>query len=70
MKLVCELEKYVWVKEKKVVGCGYDLRKKKVYFIVNLYLVYVINCKVDEFGIFLYFILVFNIEVIIFINLG
>ncbi|KAF8079739.1 hypothetical protein N665_1003s0001, partial [Sinapis alba] len=50
MKLVCESEKHEWAKENKVVGCGYDPRKKKVYFTVNSHLAHVINCKADEFG--------------------
>ncbi|XP_024010486.1 uncharacterized protein LOC112085498 [Eutrema salsugineum] len=70
MKLVCESEKHEWAKENKVVGCGYDPRKKKVYFTVNSHLVHVINCKADEFGSPLYPILASNREATVLVNLG
>ncbi|KAG2330151.1 hypothetical protein Bca52824_001331 [Brassica carinata] len=70
MKLVCESEKHEWAKENKVVGCGYDPRKKKVYFTVNSHLAHVINCKAEEFGTPLYPILTSNTEAIVLINLG
>lgn len=70
MKLVCESEKHEWAKENKVVGCGYDPRKKKVYFTVNSHLAHVINCKAEEFGTPLYPILASNTEAIVLINLG
>ncbi|CAN8244690.1 unnamed protein product [Cochlearia groenlandica] len=70
MKLVSESEKNEWAKENKVVGCGYDPRKKKVYFTVNSHLVHVINCKADEFGTPLYPILASNTDVRVLVNLG
>lgn len=70
MKLVCESEKHEWAKEKKVVGCGYDPRKKKVFFTVNSHLVHLINCKADEFGTPLYPILASNIEATVLVNMG
>ncbi|CAE6126760.1 unnamed protein product [Arabidopsis arenosa] len=70
MKLVCESEKHEWAKENKVVGCGYDPRKKKVYFTVNSHLVHVINCKADEFGTPLYPTLASNTEATVLVNLG
>ncbi|KAL1220339.1 hypothetical protein V5N11_005965 [Cardamine amara subsp. amara] len=70
MKFVCESEKHEWAKENKVVGCGYDPRKKKVYFTVNSHLVHVINCKADEFGTPLYPTLASNTEATILVNLG
>lgn len=70
MQLVCQSEKHEWAKENKVVGCGYDPSKKKVYFTINSHLVHVINCKADEFGTPLYPILASNIETTILINLG
>ncbi|KAL1223534.1 hypothetical protein V5N11_034285 [Cardamine amara subsp. amara] len=70
MKLVCESEKPEWAKENMVVGCGYDPRKRKVYFTVNSHLVHVINCKTDEFGTPLYPTLASNTEATILVNLG
>lgn len=70
MKLVCESEKHEWAKENKVVGCGYDPRKRKVYFTVNSHLAHVINCKADEFETPLYPILASNTEATVLINLG
>lgn len=70
MKLVCESEKHAWAKENKVVGCGYDPRKKKVYFTINSHLAHVINCKADEFGTPLYPVLTSNTEATVLINLG
>ncbi|CAF1749570.1 BnaC09g52700D [Brassica napus] len=70
MKLVCESEKHAWAKENKVVGCGYDPRKKKVYFTINSHLAHVINCKANEFGTPLYPVLASNTEATVLINLG
>ncbi|KAJ0236939.1 SPRY domain-containing protein [Hirschfeldia incana] len=70
MKLVCDSEKHEWAKENKVVGCGYDPRKKKVYFTVNSHLAHVINCKADEFETPLYPILASNTQATVLINLG
>lgn len=70
MKLVGESEKHEWAKENKVVGCGYDPRKKKVYFTVNSHLVHVINCKAEEFGTPLYPTLASNTEATVLVNLG
>ncbi|XP_010496618.1 PREDICTED: uncharacterized protein LOC104773670 [Camelina sativa] len=70
MKLVCESEKHEWAKENKVVGCGYDPSKKKVYFTVNSHLVHVINCKAEEFGTPLYPTLASKTEATVLVNLG
>ncbi|EOA21699.1 hypothetical protein CARUB_v10002125mg [Capsella rubella] len=70
MKLVCESEKHEWAKENTVVGCGYDPKKKKVYFTVNSHLVHVINCKAEEFGTPLYPTLASQTEATVIVNLG
>lgn len=70
MKLVCQSEKHEWAKENKIVGCGYDPKKKKVYFTINSHLVHVINCKADEFGTPLYPTLASNTETTILVNFG
>ncbi|CAH2070551.1 unnamed protein product [Thlaspi arvense] len=70
MKLVCKSEKHEWAKENKAIGCGYDPKKKKVYFTVDSHLVHVINCKADEFGTPLYPTLASNTEATVLVNLG
>ncbi|CAO2833969.1 unnamed protein product [Amaranthus hypochondriacus] len=70
MKLVFESEKEDWAKTGKVIGCGFDPKKKKVYFTVNSELIHVIHCKSEDFGMPLYPILATNIDITILINLG
>lgn len=70
MKLVFESEKDDWARTGKVIGCGFDPRKKKVYFTVDSELVHVIHCKSEDFGMPLYPILATNIDISVLVNLG
>lgn len=70
MKLVFESGKEDEVKTGKVIGCGFDPRKKKVYFTVDSELVHEINCKSEEFGMPLYPVLATNIDITVLVNLG
>ncbi|KAF8406290.1 hypothetical protein HHK36_008375 [Tetracentron sinense] len=70
MKLVFESEKAEWGRTDKVIGCGFDPGKKKVFFTVDSELVHVIHCKSEEFGSPLYPILAANIDVMVLVNLG
>lgn len=70
MKLVFESGKEDEVKTGKVIGCGFDPRKKKVYFTVDSELVHEINCKSEEFGMPLYPVLATNIDISVLVNLG
>lgn len=70
MKLVMESDKAEWVGSNKVIGCGYDLRLKKVFFTVGSELVHVIQCYSEEFGTPLYPTLAANIDVTVLVNFG
>lgn len=70
MKLVFESEKENWAKSGKVIGCGFDPKKKKVYFTVDSKLIHIIHCKSEEFGMPLYPILATNTDMIVLVNLG
>ena len=70
MKLVFESEKENWGKSGKIIGCGFNPKKKKVYFTVDSKLLHVIHCKSEDFGMPLYPILATNTDMTVLINLG
>lgn len=65
-----ESEKAEWGTKDKVIGCGYDPARKKVFFTIDSELVHVINCKSEEFGAPLYPILAANVDFTVLVNLG
>ncbi|XP_021726811.1 uncharacterized protein LOC110693937 [Chenopodium quinoa] len=70
MKLVFESEKEDWAKTGKVIGCGFDPRKKEVYFTADSELVHLIHCKSEDFGRPLYPVMATNIGITMLVNLG
>ncbi|GAB2222444.1 hypothetical protein Drorol1_Dr00013664 [Drosera rotundifolia] len=69
-ELVYESEKEDWGQAKRVIGCGFDPRKKKVFFTVDSEIVHVILCKSEEFGAPLYPVLAANIDITALVNFG
>ncbi|KAF8377580.1 hypothetical protein HHK36_030962 [Tetracentron sinense] len=70
MKLVFEAEKAEWGSTDKVIGCGFDPGRKKVFFTVDSELMHVIHCTSEEFGSPLYPTLAANHDVTILVNFG
>ncbi|KAL9248788.1 hypothetical protein AKJ16_DCAP12803 [Drosera capensis] len=69
-ELVYESEKEDWGQAEKVIGCGFDPRKKKVFFTVDSEIVHVILCKSEEFGAPLYPVLAADIDLTVLVNFG
>ncbi|WOL15194.1 hypothetical protein Cni_G23975 [Canna indica] len=70
MKLVPESEKTEWAVVNKVIGCGFDPRKKKVFFTVDSELVHVIRCTSDVYSAPLFPVMAADIDVMVLVNLG
>ncbi|XP_021722568.1 uncharacterized protein LOC110690047 [Chenopodium quinoa] len=70
MKLVFESENEDWAKTGRVIGCGFDPRKKEVYFTVDSELVHVIHCKSEDFERPLYPVIATKIGITMLVNLG
>jgi len=70
LKLVSESEKTDWAGVNRVIGCGFNPSKKKVFFTVDSELVHVIKCNSDAFKNPLYPILSSNSDVMVLVNLG
>ncbi|XP_058070171.1 uncharacterized protein LOC131219174 [Magnolia sinica] len=70
INLVFEAKKGDWRQGNKVIGCGFDPGRKKVFFTVDSELVHVINCKSEEFSSPLYPTIAANIDVTMLVNLG
>nr|CAD1824933.1 unnamed protein product [Ananas comosus var. bracteatus] len=54
MKLVTESEKSRWASVNRVIGCGFEPSKKKVFFTVDSQLKHAISCNSDAFASPLY----------------
>lgn len=65
-----ESERDEWGRADKVVGCGFDPRKKKVFFTVDSELMHEFHCKSEEFGFPLYPTLAANVDITVMVNLG
>lgn len=70
MKLAYESEKSAWAGVDKVVGCGFEPTKRKVYFTVDGQLVHAVSCNADAFSSPLYPVLASNFDVMALVNLG
>ncbi|GAB2293797.1 hypothetical protein Dimus_028010 [Dionaea muscipula] len=69
-KLVYESEKEEWGQVGKVIGCGFDPRQRKVFFVVDSEIVHVIRCKSEEFGTPLFPVLAANVDITVLVNFG
>ncbi|KAF8410102.1 hypothetical protein HHK36_002624 [Tetracentron sinense] len=70
MKLVFEDEKAEWGSKDKVIGCGFDPGRKKVFFTLDSELVHVIHCTSEEFGSPIYPTLAANMDAMVLVNFG
>ncbi|XXG56206.1 hypothetical protein AAC387_Pa03g3686 [Persea americana] len=70
IKLVFEAEEADWKGTDKVIGCGFDPGRKRVFFTVDSKLVHAIHCKPEEFGSPLYPILASNADITVVVNMG
>lgn len=70
MKLVYESEKSSWAGVDKVVGCGFEPAKRKVFFTVDGQLVHAVSCNADAFSSPLYPVLATSFDVMALVNLG
>lgn len=70
IKLVFEAKEADWGGTDKVIGCGFDPGRKRVFFTVDSKIVHVIHCKPEEFGSPLYPILASNTDATVLVNLG
>ncbi|XP_074578129.1 uncharacterized protein LOC141834688 [Curcuma longa] len=69
-KLIFESEKAEWSEANRVIGCGFDPRRKKVFFTVDSRLMHVIHCQSDMYKAPLFPILGSNADAMILVNLG
>ncbi|CAN6279192.1 unnamed protein product [Urochloa humidicola] len=70
MKLVYESEKSSWAGVDKVVGCGFEPAKRKVFFTVDGQLVHAVSCNAEAFASPLYPVLASGFDVMALVNLG
>ncbi|RCV07298.1 hypothetical protein SETIT_1G232600v2 [Setaria italica] len=70
MKLVYESDKSSWVGVDKVVGCGFEPAKRKVFFTVDGQLVHAVSCNAEAFASPLYPVLASSFDVMALVNLG
>ncbi|CAN6245116.1 unnamed protein product [Urochloa humidicola] len=70
MKLVYESDKSSWAGVDKVVGCGFEPAKRKVFFTVDGQLVHSVSCNAEAFGSPLYPVLASGFDVMALVNLG
>ncbi|XP_062222757.1 uncharacterized protein LOC133921765 [Phragmites australis] len=70
MKLAYESDKSSWAGVDKVVGCGFEPAKRKVFFTVNGQLVHSVSCNAEAFSSPLYPVLASSFDVMALVNLG
>lgn len=70
IKLIFESETREWGRNEKVIGCGYNPSKKKVFLTVDAEVVHEINCKSEEFETPLYPTLAANCDITVLVNFG
>jgi hypothetical protein len=70
MKLVYESDKSSWISVDKVVGCGFEPAKRKVFFTVDGQLVHAVSCNAEAFASPLYPVLASSFDVMALVNLG
>jgi hypothetical protein len=67
---VYESDKSSWAGVDKVVGCGFEPAKRKVFFTVDGLLVHAVSCNADAFLSPLYPVLASSFDVMALVNLG
>lgn len=70
MKLAYESAKSSWAGVDKVVGCGFDPAKRKVFFTVDGQLAHAVSCNADAFSCPLYPAMASSFDVMALVNLG
>jgi hypothetical protein len=70
MKLAYESDKSSWAGVDKVVGCGFEPARRKVYFTVDGQQVHKVSCNADAFSAPLYPVLASSFDVMVLVNLG
>ncbi|KAJ1279969.1 hypothetical protein BS78_04G195800 [Paspalum vaginatum] len=70
MKLVYESDKSSWAGVDKVVGCGFEPAKRKVFFTVDGQLVHAVSCNAEAFASPMYPVLASSFDVMALVNLG
>ncbi|XP_008776529.2 uncharacterized protein LOC103696623 [Phoenix dactylifera] len=70
MELVLESEKTGWTEVNRVIGCGFDPGKKKVFFTADSQLIHVIYCHSEAYRSPLYPVLAASVDVMVLVNLG
>lgn len=70
IKLISESETQEWGRNEKVIGCGYNPSKKKVFLTVDSEVVHEIHCKSEEFETPLYPTLAANGDITVLVNFG
>jgi hypothetical protein len=70
MKLAYESDKSSWAGVDKVVGCGFEPARRKVYFTVDGQQVHKVSCNADAFSSPLYPVLASSFDVMALVNLG
>ncbi|WVZ74610.1 hypothetical protein U9M48_022772 [Paspalum notatum var. saurae] len=70
MKLVYESDKSSWAGVDKVVGCGFEPAKRKVFFTVDGQLVHAVSCNAEAFANPMYPVLASSFDVMALVNLG
>ncbi|KAL6633984.1 hypothetical protein ACP70R_026655 [Stipagrostis hirtigluma subsp. patula] len=70
MKLMYESDKSSWAGVDKVVGCGFEPAKRKVFFTVDGQLVHAVSCNAEAFASPLYPVMASSFDVMALVNLG
>lgn len=69
-KLVFESERAVWACANRVIGCGFEPARKRVFFTVDANLTHVIRCTSEAYGSPLYPVLAADSDAMLLVNLG
>jgi hypothetical protein len=70
MQLSMESDKKAWADPDRVIGCGFDPSKKKVFFTVDSKVVHSINCNSQTYASPLFPVLASNTDTMLLVNLG
>ncbi|KAH0434048.1 hypothetical protein IEQ34_026892 [Dendrobium chrysotoxum] len=69
-KLVCESEMAEWAAVNRVIGCGFEPSKNKVFFTVDSQVSHVVRCNSEAYTSPLFPFLAANVETVLLVNLG
>ncbi|KAJ3696450.1 hypothetical protein LUZ61_000155 [Rhynchospora tenuis] len=70
MKLAIESDKKAWADPERVIGCGYDPAKKRVFFTLDSRIIHTINCTSQTYASPLFPVLASNTDTMLLVNLG